>query len=179
MNENDYRLSPRIVDTALYFLYYNVLVTVGLTYVVDANKQWRVAMAEKEVLIDWIKKHKKKIILTGVSASAILALVVGIQNHDEFIKTLKSLIKFVSRTSQEIADTTIPVNWDDMPVMETVDFNIPEGRVELIDVCSHIRNLHEGWTPSEEKIMSAAQMGYELKPSQTWVEKYTKRRFAA
>lgn len=171
--------SPHIVDTKLYFLYYNVLVTFVLPYAIGADKQGRIAMAEKMVLIDWIKKHKKKLILAGVSVPVILALIIGIKNRDELIKAWKSLIKFADETPQRITDITLSVDLDDVPVPETMDFNIPKRGADLIDVCSHIRNLHEGWTPSEEKIMSAAQMGYELNPSQTWVEAYTKRKFAA
>lgn len=171
--------SPHIVDTEPYFLYYNILVTFVLPYAVGVDKQGRAVMAEKEVLIDWIKKHKKKLILAGVSVPVILALIIGIKNRDEIIKELKSLIKLADETSQRVTDPTIFTNLDDMSILETMDLNIPKVGVDLIDICSHIRNLHEGWTPSAEKIASAAQMGYELNPSQTWVEKYTKRKFAA
>lgn len=171
--------SPHIVDTELCFLCYNVLVTIVMLYSVEADNQRRVAMVEKEVLIDWIKKHKKKLILAGVSIPVILALIIGIKNRDELIKAWKSLIKLVDETSQRITDTTISADWDDVPILETMDFNTPKNGADLIDVCSHIRNLHEGWTPSAEKIMLAAQMGYELNPSQTWVGAYKKRKFAA
>lgn len=136
-------------------------------------------MAEKEVLIDWIKKHKIKLILAGVSVPVILALVIGIKNRDEIIKVFKWLIKLADETSQKVTDPTISTNLDDMLVLETMDFNIPQVESDLINVCSHIRNLHEGCTPSAEKLASAAQMGYELNPRQTWVKKYTKRKFAA
>lgn len=171
--------SPHIVDTEPYFLYYNILVTFVLPYAVGADKQGRAAMAEKEVLIDWIKKHKKKLILAGVSVPVILALIIEIKNRDEIIKALKSLIKLADETSQKVTDPTIFTNLDDMSIQETIDFNASKVEANLIDVCSHIRNLHEGWTPSEEKVESAVQMGYELNPNQTWVKKYTKRKFAA
>lgn len=179
MSENYYVSSPHIVDTEPYFLYYNILVTFVLPYAVGADKQGRAAMAEKEVLIDWIKKHKKKLILAGVSVPVILALIIEIKNRDEIIKALKSLIKLADETSQKVTDPTIFTNLDDMSIQETIDFNASKVEANLIDVCSHIRNLHEGWTPSEEKVESAVQMGYELNPNQTWVKKYTKRKFVA
>lgn len=171
--------SPHIVDTEPYFLYYNVLVTFVMLYSSEADNQRRVDMVEKEVLIDWIKKHKKKLILAGVSIPVILAFIIGIKNREELIKAWKSLIKLADETSQRITDTTISANWDDTPVLETMDFDTSKNGADLIDVCSHIRNLHEGWTPSAEKILSAAQMGYELNSSQTWVGAYKKRKFAA
>lgn len=42
------------------------------------------------------------------------------------------------------------------------------------DVCDHIRKLPNGWHASAEKIMTAAEYGYNLKPGQTWVDSYTK-----
>lgn len=136
-------------------------------------------MAEKEVLIDWIKKHKKKLIFAGVSVPVILAFVIGIKNRDELINIWKSIIKHVDGTSKKIIDTTISADWDNISVPETMNFKMSKRESNLIDVRLHIRNLPEGWKPSEEKIMSAIEMGYELKPSQTWVEPHTKRRFAA
>lgn len=136
-------------------------------------------MTEKEIVIDWIKKHKKKLILAGVSIPVILALIIGIKNRNELIKEWKSLVKLADKMPQRITDTAISADWNDVQVLETVGLDASKREDNLVDVCSHIRNLHEGWTPSEEKIMSAAQMGYRLNPNQTWVEKYTKRKFAA
>lgn len=132
-----------------------------------------------KILINWIKKHKKELVLAGVSVPVILALIIGIKNHDEIIKALKSLIKLADKTSQKVTEPTISTNLDDMLILKTMDYNTSKVEANLIDVCSHIRNLHEGWTPSAEKIASAAQMGYKLNPNQTWVEQYTKRIFAA
>jgi len=132
-------------------------------------------MEEKEALTNWLKKHKKKLILGGVSISVILSAIIGIKKRDELIKIWNLFMKFLDETSQRITDTTISTNLEDMPVLKTTDSNIPEIGSDSINVCSHIRNLHEGWAPSEEKIMSAVQMGYELKPNQTWVEAYTKK----
>lgn len=136
-------------------------------------------MTEKEVLIDWIKKHKKKLIFAGVSVPVILAFVIGIKNRDELINIWKWIIKLANGTSKKITDTTISTDWNNVPIPETMEFKMPKREPGLIDVRSHIRNLHEGWKPSEAKIMSAPKMGYELKPSQTWVEPHTKRKFAA
>lgn len=136
-------------------------------------------MAEKERLTDWVKKHKKELLLSGVSVSVILALIIGIKNRDERIKAWKPLIKLADEASQRASALTISVNLEELSVLESMDYNNPQMGAEFMDVCSHIRNLPEGRIPSVEKIASAAQRGYELKPGQTWVEQYTKRKFAA
>lgn len=40
------------------------------------------------------------------------------------------------------------------------------------DVAEHLRNLPNGWKASAEKIATAAEHGYDLRPGQTWVEAY-------
>lgn len=47
------------------------------------------------------------------------------------------------------------------------------------EVSKHIRNLHESWHPSAEKIATAANNGIHLLPGQTWVEAYSKGGFVA
>ncbi len=136
-------------------------------------------MAEKEALINWIRKHKKKLIVAGVSIPVILALVIGIKNRNELTNLWESMIKLADKTSKKLTDTAISADLDNIPVPKTMNFKMPKRESGLIDVRPHIRNLPEGWKPSEAKIMSAPKMGYELKPSQTWVEPHTKRKFAA
>lgn len=49
----------------------------------------------------------------------------------------------------------------------------------IYEVERHVRNLHEGYKASFEKIASAAERGIELSEHQTWVEEYTKGYSAA
>ena len=44
----------------------------------------------------------------------------------------------------------------------------------LIEVSPHIRNLHEGWSASTNKIETALEHGFCLKEGQTWVDSYEK-----
>ncbi len=36
---------------------------------------------EKKTFVDWVKEHKKELIIAGVSIAAIIAVIVGIKNH--------------------------------------------------------------------------------------------------
>ena len=42
------------------------------------------------------------------------------------------------------------------------------------EVRRHIRNLHEGWHASPEKLAAAREMGILLQEGQTWVDNYMK-----
>lgn len=125
---------------------------------------------EKKTFVDWIKAHKKELIIAGVSIVAIIAAVIGIKNHKDLEKAWASLRKIVEKTPKTIpVKKTVPVTGD-VPVKKIVDI-IPAEKVPH-DVVEHLRNLPEGWRASEQKIATAAEHGYNLLPGQTWVESY-------
>ena len=62
----------------------------------------------------------------------------------------------------------------EVPTESVVSIN---GGMEF-DVSKHIRNLTGGRFPSEEKVRTALENGFELGPHQTWVESYTKNKVA-
>ena len=125
---------------------------------------------EKKTFVDWIKAHKKELIIAGVSIVAIIAAVIGIKNHKDLEKAWASLRKIVEKTLKTIpVKKTVPVTGD-VPVKKIVDI-IPAEKVPH-DVVEHLRNLPEGWRASEQKIATAAEHGYNLLPGQTWVESY-------
>lgn len=127
---------------------------------------------EKKTFVDWIKAHKKELIIAGVSIVAIIAAVIGIKNHKDLEKAWASLRKIVEKTPKTIpVKKTVPVTGD-VPVKKIVDINIIPAEKVPHDVVEHLRNLPEGWRASEQKIATAAEHGYNLLPGQTWVESY-------
>jgi len=141
-------------------------------------------MEENKSFLNWIKEHRKGLIIAGVSLSAVAALIIGIKNREQLIEVWNSLKKLVAKTPETSVTRRLP----DLPArpIETpiVTPEIPvntlsKSEVVPFDVSSHIRNLHVGWKASTEKIAVAADHGYDLKPGQTWVEGYTKGGSAA
>lgn len=129
------------------------------------------APKEQKALIRWIKEHKKEIAIAGVSITALVGLVLGIKNKEAmevFWNALKN------------NDPKIPIKTEAPRITEQVrnieSVVIPMHREykEPFDVGFHIRNLHEGWKASPEKLAKAAAYGIELLPGQTLVEGYTK-----
>ncbi len=140
-------------------------------------------MDEKKTLVSWIKEHKKELIIAGVSVAGIIALIVGFKNQDQIIAALESLKRTISKTPVSLNTEKVI----DIPTKAVIPIEITESSVSRslpvdtvpFSVSSHIRNLHEGWSPSAEKIALAAERGYDLKKGQTWVEEYMKGGLAA
>lgn len=140
---------------------------------------------QKNGFIEWIKTHKKELLIAGVSITAIIAAVLVYQNR-ESIAALWDTMKKTSVSELPVVTTASKVNLVTPTAVNTVEAvieptekivrSLPQGPFEVTD---HIRNLPEGWCASAGKIATAAEHGYELLPGQTWVERYVKNEIAA
>lgn len=48
-------------------------------------------MEEKKSILNWIKEHKKKLIIAGVSVTAIVGFILAIKNRESIIEIWTSL----------------------------------------------------------------------------------------
>lgn len=133
---------------------------------------------EKRNFMQWVKVHKKELIIAGVSIATIIAVVLGYKNRRELLDMWKMLEGKIKQVPQQSVRVKNVVPADEItatePLLE-VSKLLPSGVPELPQqINPHIRNLHEGWRASAEKIATAAEHGYSLQPGQTWVEGYTK-----
>jgi predicted acylesterase/phospholipase RssA len=127
---------------------------------------------EKKTFVDWIKEHKKELIIAGVSIAAIIAVIIGIKNQKALEEAWASLRKLVEKAPETMPVAKSVPDTDVSPVKEIVEINIISADRIPHDVVEHIRNLPEGWKASAQKIATAAEHGYNLLPGQTWVEAY-------
>lgn len=127
---------------------------------------------EKKTFVDWIKEHKKELIITGVSIAAIIAVIIGIKNHKALEEAWASLRKLVEKAPETMPVAKSVPDTDVLPVKEIVEINIISADRMPHDVAEHLRNLPEGRKASAQKIATAAEHGYDLLPGQTWVEAY-------
>ena len=145
-------------------------------------------MEEKKSLLLWVKENKKRLVVAGVSITAIVGIILGIKNRKsimEFWTTLQRVLEKYPVSGAEVKhfaeDVSLMVS-DAIEAVQTsksmVVNNSTISRMSC-EVSKHIRNLHEGWHPSAEKIATAANNGIHLLPGQTWVEAYTKGGFVA
>lgn len=129
-------------------------------------------MKEQNQMIQWIKAHKKQLILAGIGIAALIALVLGIKNKEMLKALWASLRGAVEPTADSISGavtTTVTEIPTETPVLLlSNDTHVPQ------EVRRHIRNLHEGWHASPEKLADAREMGIILQEGQTWVDNYMK-----
>lgn len=134
-------------------------------------------MKEQNQIIQWIKAHKKQLILAGIGIAAVIALVLGIKNKDMLKALWASLKGAVEPTAERISDavttTVTEIPTETPALLLSNDPCVPQ------EVRRHIRNLHEGWHASPEKLAAAREMGIILQEGQTWVDNYMKRVCAA
>ncbi len=127
---------------------------------------------EKKTFVDWVKEHKKELIIAGVSIVALIAVIIGIKNHKTLKKAWSSLRKLAEKTPEAMpVAKSVPVT-EVSSVKENIDVNIMSADRVPHNVAEHLRNLPEGWKTSAQKIATAAEHGYDLLPGQTWVEAY-------
>lgn len=129
---------------------------------------------EKKTIMNWVKEHKKELIIAGVSIAAIIAVIIGIKNHQALEEAWTSLRKLVDKTQETIPVVEPVLVTEVAPVNDIVEISIVTTDRIPHDVAEHLRNLPEGWKASTEKIATAAEHGYKLLPGQTWVEGYRK-----
>lgn len=129
-------------------------------------------MKEQNQIIQWIKAHKKQLILAGIGIAAVIALVLGIKNKDTLKALWASLKGAVEPTAERISDA-VTTTVTEIPT-ETPALLLSNDPRVAQEVRRHIRNLHEGWHASPEKLAAAREMGILLQEGQTWVDNYMK-----
>lgn len=129
-------------------------------------------MKEQSQIIQWIKAHKKQLILAGIGIAAMIALVLGIKNKDTLKALWAALKGAVEPTAERISDA-VTTTVTEIPT-ETPALLLSNDPRVAQEVRRHIRNLHEGWHASPEKLAAACEMGILLQEGQTWVDNYMK-----
>lgn len=134
---------------------------------------------EKMTFVQWVKEHKKELIIAGVNIAAMVTVIIGIKNLKALEGAWSSLRKLVGKTPECIPVKKTVAVTEAVPLMDIVEINIVTADRIPHDVAEHLRNLPEGWKASAEKIATASEHGYDLLPGQTWVEAYRTGGFAA
>lgn len=136
---------------------------------------------KKKSIIKWIKTHKRELIISGISITALIALVIG-ANNGEFLNVIwESLLKRTSKSPEKLI-TNISAAAKEEATASIVHEAIADAPAILssrseqlpFEVSKHIRNLPDGWKASAEKIATALDNGIILEDGQTWVDNYMK-----
>lgn len=138
-------------------------------------------MEDRKSLIQWIKEHKKQLIIAGISIGTLILIILGIKNRAAIKAVWDSLKGAVKHPSAELAKEVIKVVSEipPVPASEIVTAVASNSETLPFEVSRHIRNLPDGWHASPEKIAEALRNNIILMDGQTWVDSYMKGGVAA
>ena len=133
----------------------------------------------------WVKAHKKQLAITGISLTALVALILGLKNKDAIFELWTILEKSTRKVSVDNSAVTTLCEYSDEITEVVTEF--PDTVTEVaattrpytspqlpVDIPMHIRNLPDGRSHSAVKAAEAAALDIQLLPHQTLVDAYTK-----
>lgn len=122
---------------------------------------------EKEKFTNWLKEHKKELVIASICVTAIIET----KRHQTFEGYWISFRKLSDKAAASITEQPIRVTEVASLKNMVKTNNVTYKRVPH-DVAEHYRNLPNGQKASQKKIAIAAERGYNLMPGQTLVEAY-------
>lgn len=134
-------------------------------------------MNEKHKFVNWVKDHKKQLLIAGISVTAVIGIIIGLKNKEAIKELWENLENSLSKTTEKLPESITIVKTDPQLIEEVIPVRLYTSPQETFGVSQHIRNLSGGRHHSIEKAAEAAALGIDLLPHQTLVDAYTK--FAA
>lgn len=134
-------------------------------------------MNEKHKFVNWVKDHKKQLLIAGISVTAVIGIIIGLKNKEAIKELWENLENSLSKTTEKLPESITIVKTDPQLIEEVISVRLYTSPQETFGVSQHIRNLSGGRHHSIEKAAEAAALGIDLLPHQTLVDTYTK--FAA
>ena len=122
-------------------------------------------MSKKKTFIDWVKDHKTKLIIIGITALSATCLLLIYKSKKMNFNEAVCLI-------------SVP-KLEPTPILNTFDSCGERANSnKIVAVCEFVRNLPNGQHPSPEKVAAATEKGLKLLDNQTLVAHH-QRNYAA
>ncbi len=131
-------------------------------------------MSEKHKFVDWIKAHKKQLLIAGISVTAMIGIIIGLKNKEAIRELWEALENSLSKTPEKLPESITIVQTAPPVIEEVIPVRLYTPPQEPFEVSQHIRNLSGGRYHSVKKAAEAAELGIDLLPHQTLVDTYTK-----
>lgn len=165
--------------------------------IIENSNTVKSGTSEEKGIRSWIRRHKKIIIIVGSSLAAVCGGLLLYHNREFFEGLLSDSNTKKEMTGNNLDNITCKSNVNEIIEQDSMKTgmdipDITEKLVEKVEAtadteCSKtindglpffvngtIRNLHEGWTASQEKIEEAQKLGIVLGPNQTIVDSFYK-----
>lgn len=128
----------------------------------------------KHRFIIWVKAHKKQLVLTGVSFTAIVGIVLGFKNKEAVMELWATLEAHLRKCTPNTL-SHIPISEEPLSIagLEPILWDCAQPQ-RPFGVSQHIRTMADGRHHSAEKAAEALTLGIVLSPNQTLVDSYMK-----
>ena len=138
-------------------------------------------MEECKKLVQWIKDHKKQLIIAGISVGTLILIILRIKSRATINAVWDSLKGVVKNLTAKATENVASVITESTPTSVSEKESAVASNSETIpyEVSRHIRNLPDGWHASLEKVEEALKNNIVLMDGQTWVKNYVKGCVAA
>ena len=127
-------------------------------------------MNEKHKFVNWVKDHKKQLLIAGISVTAVIGIIIGLKNKEAIKELWENLENSLSKTTEKLPESITIVKTDPQLIEEVIPVRLYTSPQETFGVSQHIRNLSGGRHHSIEKAAEAAALGIDLLPHQTLVD---------
>lgn len=128
----------------------------------------------KKMFIDWVKAHRRQLLIAGISATAVIGIAIGLKNKDSIKGLWEALENSISKTPEKLPESITILHTVSPVVEEIAPVRLYTSPQKPFDVSQHIRNLSGGRHHSAEKAAEAVALGIDLAPHQTLVDTYKK-----
>lgn len=134
-------------------------------------------MEERHDFSQWVKAHKKQLIVGGIAFAGLTALAIWKRDSIKDVwKRLRELKAVDSLSQNCLVPESSLTPYDNQAVLMTrADDMVQMQQAIPCKVRSHLRNLPSHCHPSPDKLATAKANGWpNIQENQTWVVNYTK-----
>ena len=108
-------------------------------------------MNEKHKFVNWVKDHKKQLLIAGISVTAVIGIIIGLKNKEAIKELWENLENSLSKTTEKLPESITIVKTDPQLIEEVIPVRLYTSPQETFGVSQHIRNLSGGRHHSIEK----------------------------
>lgn len=101
-------------------------------------------MNEKHKFVNWVKDHKKQLLIAGISVTAVIGIIIGLKNKEAIKELWENLENSLSKTTEKLPESITIVKTDPQLIEEVIPVRLYTSPQETFGVSQHIRNLSGG-----------------------------------
>ena len=95
-------------------------------------------MNEKHKFVNWVKDHKKQLLIAGISVTAVIGIIIGLKNKEAIKELWENLENSLSKTTEKLPESITIVKTDPQLIEEVIPVRLYTSPQETFGVSQHI-----------------------------------------